>query len=139
MSKSTIWYGYLDAGEKSSPVVIDERLNTGNPQTLYVFNLARGKILEYRRDIAEPKLRELKAAEQSVVSELKTAFDAARHEFRTRGARILNLPERGAAAASTAEPRLQEGEDEEMDFEDFDIDLVADDEEVEELDEVEEM
>jgi hypothetical protein len=137
MSKSTIWYGYLDAGEKSSPVVIDERLNTGNPQTLYVFNLARGKILEYRRDIAEPKLRELKAAEQSVVSELKTAFDAARHEFRTRGARILNLPERGAAVASAAEPLRQEDED--LDFEDFDIDLVADDEEAEELDDVEEM
>jgi len=138
MSKSTIWFGYLDAGEKSSPVAIDERLNTGNPHTLYVFNLSRGRILEYRRDIAEPKLRELHDDEQSVVGELKAAFEAARHEFRTRGARILNLPERDSGRAATQEPRLQDDED--ADFDDFDIDLSADDvEEAEELDEVEEM
>src|SRR3569623_949320 len=52
-------YGYLEAGNKSTAVVLDRTLNTGNPETLYLFNLARGEILEYSRKIVEPKLREL--------------------------------------------------------------------------------
>ena len=38
-------------------------MDTGNPKTLYLFNLIRGEILEYAREIVEDKLRELKPAE----------------------------------------------------------------------------
>lgn len=139
MSKSTIWYGFLDAGAKSTAVVIDERLNTGNPNTIYVFNFARGKILEYKREIAETKLREFRAEESAVLQELQSAFDRARREFRTRGASILNLPERG-------NPKKARAKDEEMDiedddnFDDFDLELgTTEDESVDELEEIEEM
>ena len=47
------WFGFLDAGKSSSPVVQDSSLNTGNPATIYLFNLMRGRILEYRKDIVE--------------------------------------------------------------------------------------
>ena len=138
MSKSTIWYGYLEAGDKSTAVAIDERLNTGNPNTLYVFNLARGKILEYTREIAEAKLRELAAEEAALVAELKPAFDAARREFNTRGAQILNLPERGQTRpARDSTPEDDDPADEDSNFDDLDLDL--DEEDAEEYDEVEEM
>ena len=55
--KKNLWYGYLEAGANSSPVIRDDGLNTGNPKTVYLFNLARGCILEYSREIVEPKLR----------------------------------------------------------------------------------
>lgn len=100
MGDNTLWYGYLEAGERSSPVVMDNRLNTGDPTTVYLFNLQRGEIIEYKRAIAEPKLRELKGKEQEVLTELKSAYRKARNGFTPRGARITNVPEKGRPAAA---------------------------------------
>jgi len=58
-SKRGLWFGCLEAGNSSSPVIRDQHLETGNVKTLYIFNLARGRILEYQREIVEPKLRDL--------------------------------------------------------------------------------
>ena len=52
-SSETLWFGYLEAGKKSTFVVRDVTLGTAMPETLYLFNFDRGKILEYRRDIVE--------------------------------------------------------------------------------------
>ena len=70
-SKAYLWYGYLNAGERSSPVLRDDRLDTGNPKTLYLYNLARGQILEYSREIVEKKLREFKPDESGFIEEQK--------------------------------------------------------------------
>lgn len=101
MSDNTLWYGYLEAGERSSAVAMDNRLNTGDPTTIYVFNLQRGEILEYKRAIVEPKMRELKAGEQDLANELKNAYRKARNGFTPRGARVANLPEKGKAAKAS--------------------------------------
>ena len=85
MSDKHYWFGYFEAGEKSSPVLRDSRIDTGNPDTLYLFNLKRNEILEYRRDIVEPKLRELNAGEQGVSQELQAAYVEARGRFTPRG------------------------------------------------------
>jgi hypothetical protein len=95
--KGPLWYGYLEAGDKSTPVVRDERLDTGNAKTLFLFNLARQQILEYTREIVEPKLRELKSGEASI-DELNVVYGEARRSFKHPGARPLNIPERGAPA-----------------------------------------
>ena len=95
--KGPLWYGYLEAGEKSSPVVRDERLDTGNAKTLFLFNLARRQILEYTREIVESKLRELKSGEADI-DELNAAYGEARRTFKHPSTRPLNIPERGAAA-----------------------------------------
>ena len=50
-SKASLWFGHLSAGARSSPVLRDARLDTGNPKTLYMFNLKRGEILEYAREV----------------------------------------------------------------------------------------
>lgn len=99
MAKNSIWCGYLEAGDKSSAVVLDQRLDTGNPSTIYLFNLARKEIIQYNRSIAEPKLRELKEEECSIVPELKTAYLRARLHFKVRTERPLHTPGRKAKPA----------------------------------------
>jgi hypothetical protein len=80
MSKSDIWYGFLEAGAHSSPVVRDTTLETNNRNTIYLYNHARARFLEYSREIVEAKLRELKPGDVSL-KELNKAFNAARKSF----------------------------------------------------------
>ena len=56
-------------------------LDTGTPTTIYLFNMKKGRILEYRLDVVEPKLRELTAEEEDMVPSLTTAFEQARTGF----------------------------------------------------------
>ncbi len=60
MGKNAIWCGFLEAGKKSSLVVLDTRLEMNNSKTIYLFNYAQGKFLEYSHEIVEPKLRDLR-------------------------------------------------------------------------------
>jgi len=118
MSENNLWFGYLEAGEKSSPVVMDSRLNTANPNTVYVFNLNRGEIIEYRRDIIETKLRPLAEQESQDEKKLKSAYAQVRSDFTPRGGKIAALPEKSAPkpVAKKALPiAVDEGEDEELD------------------------
>lgn len=102
-NKGPLWYGYLEAGDKSTPVIRDERLDTGNRKTLFLFNLARGQILEYTREIVEPKLRELKPNEAGKIDELNAAYGEARRALKHHNVRPLNIPERGAPAKAAKE------------------------------------
>ena len=78
--KQQLWFGYLEAGQRSSAVVRDGSIDTGRASTIYLYNLAKGKILEYQRDIVEPKLRELGKDDISR-DELDKAFRDARKKF----------------------------------------------------------
>jgi hypothetical protein len=80
-----LWVGFLDAGKRSSPVVRDPNLDTGNRQTIYLYNHSRGRILEYRKDIVEIKLRELTPDEQTMARELRDSFLKAQTDFTPRG------------------------------------------------------
>ncbi|HYQ71490.1 MAG TPA: hypothetical protein VET88_06115 [Gammaproteobacteria bacterium] len=97
---SPVWYGFLQAGDRSSPVIRDDRLDTGNRKTLYLFNLARNSILEYSREIVESKLRELKPDESATVSELDAAYKKIRRSFKDRGAGVRSILNRSSAPAS---------------------------------------
>ncbi|MGB5306048.1 MAG: hypothetical protein WBO57_07380, partial [Gammaproteobacteria bacterium] len=97
-SKASVWYGYLKAGDRSSPVLRDIRLDTANPVTIYMYNLVRGEIIEYAREIVEKKLRELKPAETKYIAELDAGYKKARRSFKGRGASIRNIPERSGPA-----------------------------------------
>jgi len=60
-------------------MAIDSRPDTGNPKTQFIFNMARGEILEYSREIVTPKLRELRADEaDALLKDLQTAHQRAR-------------------------------------------------------------
>lgn len=102
INEDQLWYGFLEAGDKSSPVVLDPKMDTGSPQTVYLYNLKRNEILEYRRDIVDPKLRDL-APEETDVDVLNRSFGEARRNFKGKGPRFANVPERGKAAAPAPE------------------------------------
>jgi hypothetical protein len=111
--KNPLWYGYLEAGNRSSPVIRDERLDTGSTKTVFLFNLTRREILEYSRDVVEPKLRELKSSEAKTIKELDEAYTEARRNFKDRRARPLNIPEQGG---SERRPVESQNDDEIDDF-----------------------
>jgi hypothetical protein len=79
MSAKDIWYGVLEAGEKTSPVVRDASLEAGQNR-IYLYNYVRNQFIEYAQAIAEPKLRELTAEDVSQ-EELDKAFKAAFQAF----------------------------------------------------------
>ena len=79
MSAKDIWYGVLEAGEKTSPVVRDASLEAAQNK-IYLYNHVRNEFVEYAQAIVEPKLRELAAGDISS-KELEKAFKAARQAF----------------------------------------------------------
>jgi len=129
--QETLWFGYLDAGEKGSFVVRDVTLGTGTPATFYLFNLNRGAILEYRRDIAEPKLRELTEKEADQIDELRVAFEQARKGFTPREERKPKPLPPTRKKAPVEEVEEQDDEDdtdvEIDDDDDEDVEIEADD------------
>jgi hypothetical protein len=106
--QGSLWFGFLEAGKKGSPVVRDETLDTNTNSTIYLFNYNKGRILEYRRDIAEPKLRELREDETDTEKSLREAYEKARHSFTPRAARRPPAPPR--------QPRKPPEPEEEPDF-----------------------
>jgi hypothetical protein len=120
--RNSLWFGYLEANEKGSPVVRDTSMDTGTPATIYLFNLKKGRILEYRRDIVEPKLRELTNEETETVTELRKAFEKARNGFTPRAMRRLPSPPR--KPKPEPEPELPEVE---FDSDDDSLPLLDDD------------
>jgi hypothetical protein len=111
MSDNPFWYGYLEAGDKSAPVLRDRRLVTGNPKTLYLYNLKRSAIIEYSREVAEPKLRELKAHESDVIDALNSGYAEARAKFRPRSIGVGTPPEKGGSGRARRREQDEEIQD----------------------------
>ena len=127
--KSKIWYGYLEAGAKSSPVLMDPKLDTGSSDTMYLYNLKRDQILEYQRALIEPKLRGLNGKDAVTVEALTKAFNKIRKEFTPRHSSSKTIVDAPAVPAKkTQEPDIDlEGvDDTDIDLDD-DIDLDSDD------------
>ncbi|MCW8887647.1 MAG: hypothetical protein OQK25_01145, partial [Gammaproteobacteria bacterium] len=78
MAKGKLQYKYLNAGDKSTAVVLDASIDTCNEQTIYLYHQQRGEIVEFRRDIVEPKLRELSGDEVGMKRELEKGYKEAR-------------------------------------------------------------
>jgi hypothetical protein len=118
-----LWYGFLEAGPKSTAVLIDANLSTGNPDTLYMFNLARDRILEYSRALVEPKLRELDEGDTSLIDQLEAGFAGARDAFQPRVQAVTAVAETTRTVLTDPTP-VEESLSE---------DVEADDEELDEL------
>jgi len=100
---SPVWYGFLQAGDRSSPVIRDDRLDTGNRKTIYLFNLSRNSILEYSREVVEPKLRDLKPDESDTIAELDAAYKKVRRSFKDRGAGVRSILNRSSSTPASNE------------------------------------
>ncbi|OBS08506.1 hypothetical protein Thpro_022756 [Acidihalobacter prosperus] len=92
-------------------MVLDQRLNTGKPDTVYLFNHSRNAFLEYKREIVDAKLRELSDGEADVGA-LKAAFADARKEFRPRVSRAQAIAE---SSEKAAKPAREEPPEDDMD------------------------
>jgi len=79
MSTNNIWYGVLDAGEKTSPVVRDTSLDASESK-IWLYNYIRNQFIEYSQAIVEPKLRELTKGDISQ-EDLDKSFRAALQAF----------------------------------------------------------
>jgi hypothetical protein len=115
MSAKDIWYGVLDAGEKTSPVVRDTTLDASSGK-VWLYNHLRNQFIEYAEAIVEPKLRELTTGDIPQ-KELDEAFKAARQAF-SSSRKISTWSDTKPAA-----PRVKK-EDEE---DELDIDIPDDD------------
>lgn len=130
MADNPVIYAYLEAGAKSSPVALDPGLDTGKPETVWLFNLVRDEFVEYRRDIVEAKLRDLTAGEQQLCKKLKAAFAKARDTFQPGPPSPLTIPERAPAPVAKATEAMEL--DEELLAIDNDLETAAElDEELE--------
>lgn len=103
MSKNSFWYGYLEAGEKSSAVLLDPGLDSGNRKTMLLFNLGRNQIIEYTRDIVAPKLRELSASESTLVSALESAYGPVRQNYTGTRRPVTAIPDSGPGPKASNE------------------------------------
>ena len=63
----------------------DSRLESGNPKTIYMYNLNRDEIIEYVVEVVEKKLRDLKSDESEYIKELDAGYKKARRKFKRRG------------------------------------------------------
>ena len=90
MKSNAFWYGYLEAGEKGSLVVRDPALDTGKPDTFYLYNLKRDAVLEYKASFVEPKLRELNDSDKDQLPALKKACKKAFSQFQSRDGQPLS-------------------------------------------------
>jgi hypothetical protein len=124
MSKNDIWYGILDAGEKTSPVVRDLTIQASNPNNVWLFNHSRNAFVEYSLAIVEPKLRELGKGDLSK-DDLDKAFKAARKTFAT--ARKLVKQEGKAPSAKPGRKKDAELDDDSIEDDDNDADEFIDD------------
>lgn len=120
MSSNDLWYGVLDAGDKSSPVIRDLSMQTSNANNVWLYNHLRNAFVEYSLVIVEPKLREL-TANDIPQKELDRAFRKARKTFDL--ARKVNKWESKASSARPARKKdaevVMETEDEDIDTDEF--------------------
>ena len=98
MAKQKLWFGFLEAGSKSSPVVIDRSMGGADGNTLFAYNHNKKEIKRYVRDLIEPKLRELTAEEKKLEASLKKGFSASLKNGNFKAPKSLNIPEKESSA-----------------------------------------
>jgi hypothetical protein len=131
MSKNSFWYGYLEAGDKSSAVLRDPDLDTGNRKTVFLFNLARNRILEYNVEVVEPKLRPLADTERDLIGKLESAFQAARRDFTPVRRSLGSIPDSGPPPRQITAQNDEEFDDEETESDIETVPLADEDQEEE--------
>jgi hypothetical protein len=121
MGTKDIWYGVLEAGDKTSPVVRDMSLEVSDTKRVWLYNHVKNQFVEYSLEIVEPKLRNLGNGDISL-DELDLAFKSARKAFGL--ARKIRKWDNKKYAATVAQV---DNDEPDIDLEDGDIEDYIDD------------
>lgn len=121
MGTKDIWYGVLEAGDKTSPVVRDMSLEVSDTKRIWLYNHVKNQFVEYSLEIVEPKLRNLGNGDISL-DELDQAFKSARKAFGL--ARKIRKWDNKKYAATVAQV---DNDEPDIDLEDGDIEDYIDD------------
>ncbi|MDH5179998.1 MAG: hypothetical protein OEY07_10045 [Gammaproteobacteria bacterium] len=96
MSDKHLWVGYLTLGGKQILVAGDDRVETRNHKTMYLYNQDRDAIVEYSKDVIQAKLADAPAAGY-VESEIADAYQRALSKAHPNLYRIIFKPGTGGA------------------------------------------
>lgn len=128
MSNDKLWYGYLEAGEKSSMIIRDLSIETDTSGYLFLFNMKSGQILRYKADIVESKLRDLTPEEKKKnKTKMLAAYKKASIEFKRPASSIQSTPVAPSPSPAEKDGDGDSNDDEALesmdsDFMDIDID-----------------
>ena len=79
MNTEQFWFGYLDAGAKSSPVLRDNELKSSSPDNICLFNLQKNQIVEYKAEIVSQRLRALNDGD--TIAEMTSKYQLAKQSY----------------------------------------------------------
>ena len=102
-------------------MAIDRNLDTGELNTVFVYNHNKQEILKYVRELVEPKLRELSAQEKNLEASLKKGFKESLKTIKHKIPKAPNKPEKDIPAPKEDTiPKIPEMEMSELDDEGWD-------------------
>lgn len=133
MKNKHLWVGYLTLADKKKTLVAsDERVETGKPKTLYLYNQERDQIIEYGRDIIQAKLKDAPEADYDA-AKITAAYKKALKSKLPNLYRVVFTPNSGTRAPVKEEKPAAIIDDDDDDIElddsfDFEDDDSNDDE-----------
>lgn len=97
MKDNNLWVGYLTLANKKVLVASDDRVDTGNRKTIFLYNQERKEIVEYSREIIQDKLKDAPAGDYSD-KEIATAYQQALRKAKPNLYRVVFTPNAGGSA-----------------------------------------
>lgn len=123
-SNNIFWFGYLETAMGKTLVVRNALVDSENKNTVFLYNSQRDALVEYSREIIEPKLVPANEGEY-VAADLEKAYKRALRQKRPNTYNLLyrSAKMKGSRTASNDEADII---DDEVDMDDSD-DLISDD------------
>lgn len=97
MKDKNLWVGYLTLAAKEILVASDDRVDTGNHKTLFLYNRERNEIVEYSREIIEAKLMDAPIEDYNA-KEIAAAYQQALRKAKPNLYRVVFTPNAGGSS-----------------------------------------
>ncbi len=97
MKDKHLWVGYLTLASKKILVASDDRVDTGNRKTIFLYNQERNELVEYSREIIQAKLKDAPAADYNS-EEIANAYQKALRKAKPNLYRVVFAPSTGGSA-----------------------------------------
>ena len=121
MKDNSLWVGYLALANKKVLVASDDRVDTGNRKTIFLYNQERNEIVEYSREIIQDKLKDAPAEDYND-KEIATAYQQALRKAKPNLYRVVFTPNAGGSAIPKEKKAKASGGKDEAMGDDIEID-----------------